>query len=161
MRDPLHSCIGRVVFGVALAGAAVALAVPARAQGKVIRPEAADRMPNPGVDASTKPAQLPPQAGISETSAKPETAAKPAAKGKASTDPNSPEPLSDRAQAALDRAKQALADEAMEDTVPEQPPQAQPPATAPAQPNVGQAVKTPPKAAFVSAKPAVKCMAGC
>jgi hypothetical protein len=163
MRDPLHSCIGRAVLGAALAGATLAgaaltLAVPAQAQGKVIRSEAADRMPNPGIDASTRAA---PPAIVNETSVKPEAAVKPAAKGKSSADPNAPEPLSERAQAALDRAKQALADEAMEDAVPEQPPQAQAPAATPAQPIVGQAVKLPPKSASASAKPAVKCMAGC
>ena len=159
MRDHLHVCISRIVSRAAIIGAVLLMSTPAfsqgqgaqgqraQGQGKVLRPEAANGITNPDVAESAKP-MVPPPAAVAAAPAKPEP------KGKAVVDPNAPEPLSERAQAALDRAKSALAAEDAEDFVPEPTPQAKPIA-------VGQPVKTPDKTAAAPTKPPVKCLAGC
>jgi hypothetical protein len=145
MRDLLHVCIGRTVLRAAVVSAVLVVATPAMAQGKVLRPEVANGISNPDVAGSAKPAA---EAPVAVAPAKPQP------KGKAAADPNTAEPLSERAQAALDRAKSALAAEDAEDFTPEPTPQAKPIA-------VGQPVKTPDKSATATTKPAVKCLAGC
>jgi hypothetical protein len=149
MRDLLHVCSGGTVLRAAIAAAVLAVSTPALAQGKVIRPEAAAGIANPDVAERSKPAAEPPVATAR---------AKPEAKGKTAADPNAPEPLSERAQAALDRAKSALEAEDAEDFVPEPTPLPTPLAKPIA---VGQPVKTPDKSATATTKPAVKCLAGC
>ena len=148
MRDSLHACPLRQVLRLAVIGVALATATPAMAAGKILRPEAADRME----ERTTATAPVP-VAPVQAMPAGQETAAvvapqKPAG-GKAAVDPNAPEPLSERAQAALDRAKRALADEEMGDGDPE--PQAAP----------GQPVDPRGKSAAAGSKSAVKCVAGC
>jgi hypothetical protein len=145
MRDLLHVCSGGTALRAALAAAVLAVSTPAMAQGKVVRPEVAAGISNPDVAESAKPA---PATGVAAAPAKAE------GKGKAAADSNAPEPLSERAQAALDRAKSALQAEDAEDFVPEPTPLGKPIA-------VGQPVKTPDKSAIATTKPAVKCLAGC
>jgi hypothetical protein len=145
MRDHLHVCISRSVLRAALLGAVLVASPSAMAQGKVLRPEIAAGVSNPDVTPDAKPA---PVAPVTLSAAAP---ARPEPKSKTALDPNAPEPLSERAQAALDRANNALAAEDSEDFVPDAP-QAVP---------VGQPVKVSPKAAVATATPAVKCVAGC
>ncbi len=150
MRDFLHVCIGGTILRAALAGAVLVLATPVLAQGKVIRSEVAAGISNPDLAESAKPAPTAPVAAAPV----PATLAKPEAKGRTAVDTNAPEPLSERAQAALDRAKSALEAEDADGFVAEPTPLAAPIAE-------GQPVKARDKSATATTKPAVKCLAGC
>lgn len=148
MRDPLHACLLRRTLRLAVLGAVLAAATPVLAAGKVLRPDPVDQadVRGPAVaPAQVAPAQdVPP---VQETAAV-SVAQKPAGV-KGVVDANAPEPLSERAQAALDRAKRALADEGWGD------------GDAEPQPAAGQAVDPRGKSAAAVAKSAVKCVAGC
>jgi hypothetical protein len=159
MRDSLHVCIGRTVLRAAIIGAVLVVSTPAMAAGKVLRPEAADGVQDRGAAESKQAAttSATPAAAAPPPEQPAVAPAKPVAKGKAVLDPNAAEPLSERAQAALDRAKQALAEEEAGDFVPE--PQAVPSPVP--QVIAGQPAKAQTKSASAVTKPAVKCVAGC
>ena len=98
MRDPLHVCSARQALGIALVGAALMAMAPAPAAGKVLRPQVADRIDDPGV-AERPPVQVQ-TAPAAETAATTEPASQAARPAKSKSDPNAPEPLSERAAAA-------------------------------------------------------------
>jgi hypothetical protein len=152
MRDPLHVRSARQVLGLAIVSAVLAAALPSIAVGKVLLPEAAERMPDRGAADKVGTAPTPVVPTATEAAVQPTVATtppKPVTTGKAPVDPNAPEPLTERAQAALDRAKAALAAEEQGDFYPD-------PQTA-----AGQPVDSRKKTAAAPTKPVVKCVAGC
>lgn len=150
MRDPLHVCFARHALRLAVIGAVLVSASPVSAAGKVLRPQVADRIEDPGVT-ERRPAAVAPTPAIASN-----PAAAPGPQGtrpsNAKADPNSAEPLSERASAAAERAKRALSDEDAGDYEPEPVPLA---AGQPVEPDQRR------KAAATLSKPEAKCLAGC
>ncbi len=145
MRDPLHACRRLRAFGLVAIGAVLMAATPAIAAGKIIRPDAADRVDDR--NATVAPAQTAP-VEVAPVGQEVAVIGSKSVGSKTAVDPDAPEPLGERAQAALDRAKRALAEEEMGD------------AEAEPVPLVGQSVDPRAKSAAAS-KSAVKCLAGC
>ncbi len=149
MRDPLHVCNARRALGLVLVGAALMAIAPAPATGKILRPQVADRIDDPGV-VERRPVQTQP-APVTETSQAAEPAPQAARPAKGKADPNAPEPLSERAAAAADRAKRALEDEDFGEFDAG-------PAPANGQPAASSQGR---KSAATLNKPEAKCLAGC
>jgi hypothetical protein len=151
MRDPLHVCNARRALGLALVGVALMAMAPVPAAGKVLRPQVADRIDDPGVSERPRVQAQTAPAPASEPPQTAEPATQPARPAKGKADPNAPEPLSERAAAAADRAKRALEDEDFGEFNADPVPVNGQPAAA----NPGR------KSTATLTQPAAKCVAGC
>jgi hypothetical protein len=157
MRDPLHVCNTRRALGLALVGAVLMAVAPVPAAGKVLRPQVADRIDDPGViERPTVQVQVNPSPAAetvqkAETAQKAESGTSTARPAKGKADPNTPEPLSERAAAAAERAKRALSDEDFGEL------DADPVAVGGQPAAASQGVKS----AATLKKPEAKCLAGC